>query len=89
MSGTATVVDVVRAKTDADEFLHEIRCLARGATRGNAVDAVPAVFFAHLSEPFGGTVECLIPACFVEFTVLAANEWGGQPVGVVDKVEAN
>ena len=83
VSGTAAVVDVVCTETDADEFLHEICCLARCATGGNAVDTIPAVCLVHLSESLGCAVECLVPACFVEFTVLAANQWGGQPVGVV------
>src|ERR1700704_1863763 len=61
VSSPATVVYVMRAEAGADELLHGVGRLVRGATARDAINAAPAVLFQSTTEALRGDVERYVP----------------------------
>ena len=102
MAEPGAVIDVVVAEALADQLLEEIGLLVGAFGRAEAGDRLPAVSLCQRGEAAGGDVERLVPACLAEMRqrvgridvqplgrrILAADQRPGQPVRVVDIVEA-
>ena len=60
------MVDIVRPEAGADKLLDKIGLFVGALRRTEAGHCRRAMRVAHLGQPSGGEVECLVPACFTE-----------------------
>lgn len=86
MSGTATVVDVVRAEAHTNELLHQIIGFAGGAAGGDCVDRVAAVLRGRFTEALGCPLQGFVPGSLAELTSSIPYQWMSEPVRVVNVV---
>src|SRR5690606_7723870 len=61
MTETRAVIDVVRAETDTNELLEEVRLLFAALRRAEACKCAAAMLVANATQPVGCTVERLVP----------------------------
>ena len=64
VSSSRAVVYMVRAEARSDKLLHGVGRSVWGATRGDSVDGVTAVFCASIGEAFGSGLERGVPIDF-------------------------
>src|SRR5579871_6979575 len=83
------VVNVIAAQPGAEELLEEVRFLVGGMRRADAADGAPAIAFGDLAQARRNQRQRLVPACRLQFAVLAAlaNQRRAQAFQAVDRIQ--
>ena len=85
MSKTRAVIYVVGADDTAKELLEQVILLVGAARRAEAGNGVRSSGDSDLGQALGHIVERLVPLDLLPIPV-AANEWLGEPVLVIDEI---
>lgn len=86
VSGSTTVIDMMRPEAGSDEFLHRVGGFVWSAAGGDSKNTMSAVLGFRFGESFGGFFESLIPLDFLEGAVGLFDEGFGKAVLVLDEV---
>ena len=86
VSGSTTVVYVMRAKARPDKLLHGIGGFVRSATTGDSVNTMAAVLCPGVGEAFGGGFKGFIPLDFFKRAVGLFDEWFFEAILMLDEV---
>jgi len=86
VSGSTTVVYMMRAKARSNKLLHGIGCSVRSAATCDAVNTMPAVLGSGVSKAFRGCFESGVPVDFLEGAVGLFEERLLQAVFVLNEV---
>ena len=86
VSGSTTVIDMVRSEARSNKLLHGIGGFVRGATGGDSEDGMSAIFCARVGKAFGSGIQGFIPFDFFEGAVGLLHEGFFKAVFVLDEV---
>lgn len=86
VSGSTTVIDVVRPKAGSNEFLHRVGGFVWGPPGGDAEDTMSSVIRFRFGESGGGGFEGFVPFDFLEGAVGLFDERFFEAVLVLDEV---
>ena len=87
MAEAGAVVDVVGAHHGAHELLEDVVLFVGAAGRRETGDSVGPVLVPDGPEALGDNAQRLVPAGRHQLAA-PAHQWSGEPVGVVDELEA-
>lgn len=86
VSGSTTVVYVMRAEARPDKLLHGVCCFVRGTTTGDSVNTMASVFCPGVGEAFRCGFKGLIPFDFFKRAVGLFDKWFFEAILMLDEV---